>query len=179
MSDLLYKPNKTDADVDELLLQHKNLVYYKLAQMGQLNNPDAESVAWEALWDAVMTFDIYSKTAFSTYACRCISNAVNTVLRKQQHERNHVVSFDELSEANLLCTDSSYDSAATMQAIAQGVEYFATHFFDLPRDIILTWQASGFEMSVTMLAKVCGTSTSYVSRVITVFRAILSSQMGA
>ena len=30
MSELIYKLNKTAADVDELLLQHKNLVYYRL-----------------------------------------------------------------------------------------------------------------------------------------------------
>lgn len=179
MSDLLYKQNKTGADIDELLLQHKNLVYYKLAQMGQLNNPDAESAAWEALWDALMTFDIYSKTAFSTYACRCITNAVNSVLRKQQYEKSRVISFDDLSEANLLCTDGNFDSASTTQAIEQGVAIFVSMYHGLPRDIILRWQASGFEMSVTMLATACNTSTSYVSRVITLFRAILSSQMGA
>lgn len=179
MSDLLYKQNKTGADIDELLLQHKNLVYYKLAQMGQLNNPDAESAAWEALWDAIMTFDIYSKTAFSTYACRCIVNAVNSVLRKQQYEKKRMISFDDLSEANLLCTDGNFDSASTTQAIEQGVATFVATYHGLPRDIILRWQASGFEMSVTMLAAACNTSTSYVSRVITLFRAILSSQIGA
>ena len=84
MSELIYKLNKTAADVDELLLQHKNLVYYRLAQMNQLANQDAESAAWEALWDSIMTFDVFGSTAFSTYACRCITNAINTVLRKQQ-----------------------------------------------------------------------------------------------
>ena len=48
MSELIYKLNKTAADVDELLLQHKNLVYYRLAQMNQLTNQYAESAAWEA-----------------------------------------------------------------------------------------------------------------------------------
>ena len=61
----------------------------------------------------------------------------------------------------------------------RGFADFVSMYQGLPRDIILRWQASGFEMSVTMLAAACSTSTSYVSRVITLFRAILSSQMGA
>ena len=94
MSELIYKLNKTAADVDELLLQHKNLVYYRLAQMNQLTNQDAESAAWEALWDSIMTFDVFGSVAFSTYACRCITNAINTVLRKQQHDKRNIVELN-------------------------------------------------------------------------------------
>lgn len=177
MSELIYKLNKTAADVDELLLQHKNLVYYRLAQMNQLTNQDAESAAWEALWDSIMTFDVFGDTAFSTYACRCITNAINTVLRKQQHDKRNTVELNELTEANLLFTDDSYESADTMQRVDEAFKIYISTCKGKSRDVLLLWRASGFEMSATALAKQCATSTSYVARVQCSFRAFLSCQL--
>ena len=54
---------KTKEDIEQLLYENKNLVYYMLTKTGQLLNQDAESAAWEGLWDAVNLFDIYAKTA--------------------------------------------------------------------------------------------------------------------
>lgn len=35
MSELIYKLNKTEKDIDALLLQHKNLVYFMLSSSVQ------------------------------------------------------------------------------------------------------------------------------------------------
>ena len=90
MADLIYKADKTAADIDTLLAQHKNLLYHMLTVMGRLNNPDAESAAWEGLWKAIVTFNVNSGNKFSTYACAVIRNAVNDAMRKSKIGRAHV-----------------------------------------------------------------------------------------
>ena len=172
MSDLLYKPDKTRRDIEELLAEHKNLIYYRLTQMGQLHNQDAESAAWEALWDAIGTYSVYEKTAFSTYACACITNAINGVLRKQLHEFEQF-GYCELNEN--MDEDSSYEQ---LKKLVQ--EVFDEHLAasrGLARDILLFWRSVDFEENKTTIAKACNTSVSYVSRVIQGFKARLSGRL--
>lgn len=177
MSELIYKQDKTRQDVEELLMQHKNLLYARLTAMGQLRNQDAESAGWEALWDSIETFDIYGTVAFSTYAYRCITNAINNVLRKQQAERSKI-EFCELTEANTLFTDTSYESAETLRIVSEAFdEYTARTRSCLATDILQLWRASGYSLSATEIARQVGSSASYVTRVQSSFRAYLSGRL--
>ena len=176
MSDLLYKRDKTRQDVDELLLQHKNLVYYRLSCMGQLANQDAESAAWEALWDAVETFDVYGKTAFSTYACTCITNAINTVLRKQLIEKKHIICV-ELSAANTLFTTDTYSNPEVLEILDEVFAWHMTNSTEKAKAVLQLWRSNGFSGSATMLAEACNTTASYVSRIQCSFRAVLSGKL--
>lgn len=178
MSDLLYKPDKTPKDIEVLIAEHKNLIYYRLKQMGQLYNPDAESAAWEALWDAVGTFSIYEKTAFSTYACTCITNAVNSVLRKQiadQQAYNYVELTDKIP------VPATVEESAELEYLADVIdEVFKEHMETsrgLSRDILQLWRVSNFGENKTQIAKALNTSVSYVSRVQTAFKARLSGRL--
>lgn len=176
MTDLIYKRDKTRQDVDELLMQHKNLVYYRLTQMGQLANQDAESAAWEALWDAIETFDVFGKTAFSTYACACITNAINDVLRKQMTEKSHI-EFVELDEANIIFTQDEYRNPEVMRVLDEVFAWHMENSTDIAKSVLQLWRAGGFTDSATMIAKACGTSASYVSRVQCSFRARLGGKL--
>ena len=176
MLDLLYKRDKTRQDVEELLLQHKNLVYYRLTQTGQLRNQDAESAAWEALWDAIETFSVYETTAFSTYACRCINNAINTVLRAQQLEHNKIECV-ELDASNILFTEDTYGSAETMRVVDEVFDWHMHNSTPLAKDILQLWRAGGFSESASNIARACKTSASYVTRVQCAFRARLSGRL--
>lgn len=177
MSDLIYKLNKTSADIEELLLQHKNLVYFMLSQQGQLMNQDCESAAWEALWDAVCTFDVYSKTQFSTYACTLIRNAINNELRKQSVQNMQETLMFDFSDYNtLMTTVDLYD-----YTVATGIEEVFNEYLrstsGLPRNVLLLWNASSYEASGKDIAKACGCSPSYVSRVQRDFRAYLQHKL--
>ena len=178
MSDLLYKADKTRQDVELLLAEHKNLVYYRLSQMGQLHNQDAESAAWEALWDAIETYSVYEKTAFSTYACTCITNAINCVLRHQKLEAEHY-GYCELDDKIPAAVEISA-SADYLQLRVIVQETFDEHLAasrGLSRDILLFWRSVDFDENRTTIAKACGTSVSYVSRVIQGFKARLSGRL--
>lgn len=178
MSDLIYKPEKTRQDIELLLAEHKNLVYYCLTQKGQLQNQDAESAAWEALWDAIGTFSIYEKTAFSTYACRCIINAINDELRKSQTEYEH---YNPCELTDDIPVPTAIEENLAYNRLRKTIdEVFKEHMEStrgLSRDILQLWRASGFEDNKTQIAKALNTSVSYVGRVQTAFKARLSGRL--
>ena len=175
MDNLIYKADKTAEDVDALLLANKRLVYYMLQKCGQVDNQDCESAAWEALWDAICTFDVYGKTRFSTYACTLLRNAIYGVMRKQQLEQQHVtVLLDEPVEQPEF---SNLEVCEKLQVIRRLFSEYIASAPTLTRNILLAWDASGYEAQGKELAKICGSSASYVSRVQCSYRAFLQSRL--
>lgn len=168
---LLYKPDKTPEDINELIGAHKNLIYYVLSSSGQLNNQDCESAAWGALWDAVCTFDIYGHNAFSTYACTLIRNAVNGVLRKEATRRKYEALYDELQST---CTTDLYEEPNRVDALFAS---FIATCNGLRKNVMLVWQASEYTAKGTTIADICGCTPSYVSRVQQDFRAFVSARL--
>ncbi len=177
VTDLLYKVSKTDEDVSILLAQHKNLIYYMLTNMHQLSNNDAESAAWEALWDAIGTFDAFATTTFGTYACHLIRNAINGVVRKQLLEAGKQCNYMHLSERNNLVCFVETDNIGLTDFITKQFKIFIESRTGLARNVLLVWYGTSFSASVTGIAKACGCSPSYVTRVQTTFRAFLSGKL--
>lgn len=169
MSLLLYKPDKTPEDINELISAHKNLIYYVLSSCDQLNNQDCESAAWEALWDAVCTFDIYGHSAFSTYACTLIRNAVNDVLRKEAARHKHETTIDELHDGY---TIDIYNETNRVDTLFTD---FVAMCNNVRRNVMLVWQASGYTAKGSVIANICHCAPSYVSRVQQDFRAFVSA----
>ena len=175
MENLIYKADKTAEDIEALLLDNQRLVYYMLQKCGQLHNQDCESAAWEALWDAVCTFDVYGKTQFSTYACMVIRNAIYCVMRKQHLENQHItVLLDAPVEQPEFSNIEVRERLHVIQTLFS--EYIA-NAPTLTRNILLAWDASGYEAQGKELAKLCGSSASYVSRVQRNYRAFLQSRL--
>lgn len=168
---LLYKPDKTPEDINELIGAHKNLIYYVLSSSGKLNNQDCESAAWGALWDAVCTFDIYGHNAFSTYACTLIRNAVNGVLRKEVTRRKYEAVYDELRSTYTTDLYEEPNRVDTLFAL------FIATCSGLRKNVMLVWQASEYTAKGTTIADICGCAPSYVSRVQQDFRAFVSSKI--
>ncbi len=177
MSELLYKLNKTPEDVEYLLQQHHKLVYFMLSKVSQLGNHDAESAAWEALWDAINTFDIYASTAFSTYACTVIKNAINDVLRKEAVIKKHTCPFTAYTENTLVVYIPEQEDNTAVLFIEKLFQAYVTTKTGIVRDILLAWHSSGFTASVINIATMCSTSPSYVSRVQCAFRAYISGKI--
>ncbi len=174
MNELLYKLNKSREDIEQLLVAHKNLIYHMLSKTGQLQNQDAESAAWEALWDAINLFDVFCKTQFSTYACTLIKNAIYDTIRKQnkllaeiQLEDDQVYIFD-LHEA---------DQVDTVRLIENIYKSYISRKTGLVKDILLVWYGASFEISQREIADRCHCSISYVGRVQQSFRAYLSGKL--
>lgn len=177
MSDLIYKPEKTEFDVNELLQEHKKLLYSILTDMQQLNNADAESAAWEGLWDAIGTFDVYSTTTFATYAYPVIRNRIKSVLRRQtiMYKRD-AASIIDIDEENTY-TEDDYYSKETIDSIQKCFAEYVSSKKGITKNVLLFWYSSDFQSPIATIAKVCNCSPSYVSRVQTGFRAFLSGRL--
>lgn len=173
---LINKRDKTKEDINQLLKQHKNLIYYMLARLGQLNNQDAESAAWDALWTAIELYNVYSSVAFSTYACTVIKNAICDVLRKQKRT-SKTNSIEENEELGCLYVEQNVCSNESVNEILSIFDTYVNSKCGLNRNILLTWRSAQFDSNVNSIAQMCRTSTSYVSRVQCAFRAYLSSQL--
>lgn len=177
MDNLLYKQDKTPEDIDTLLRQHKNLIYYILSSMSLFNNHDCESAAWEALWDAVCTFDIYATNAFSTYACKLIKNAINNELRKQALITKHEAAMLDYSDTNDAYAAVDMDDVNRVAAIESAFKQFVSTKRGSNKNVLLVWYASGFEAHGKDIAAICNCSSSYVSRVQRDFRAYLHRKL--
>lgn len=164
---MLYKRDKTKEDIEQLIEEHQKLVYYMLGKTKQIGNHAAESAAWEALWTAVCTFDVYSKTKFSTYACTLIKNAIYDVLRKQYKQYKMEQQYIEAGAQDII--------------IDENTEWLDKVFADYvkskkgnARNILLVWRSSDFTASVTNIAIICKCSKSNVTRTQQSFRAYLA-----
>ena len=177
MSNLIYKLDKTPADVSELLREHKNLVYFLLSEMRQLGNQDAESAAWEGLWDAICTFDVFCLTQFTSYACAVMKNAINDVLRKQgkgfEHEAVYISSVNE-KEA---CAEDDYYSKEAINRVQQIFSAYIESKSGVTKNILLFWYSADFCVTASEIAKACKCSGSYVKRAQDSFRAYLSGRL--
>ena len=183
-NELLYKLKKTDDDINQLLQAHKNLVHYVLARLGCLNNHDYESAAFQGLWNAVQTFDIFGSTAFSTYAYSCIRNAINDVRRKDMRRNNteQIVDFTVTTTDYVFpvydCAVNVEDEEAAERILTLTQEYISGMRQDtIACRIIKAWYAYRFDISETNLAKLCNTSSTNVSRAQAMFRAWLSGKL--
>lgn len=181
VNDRIHKLVKSKKDVEYLLRVHKNLVYWCLGKYKLLNSADheCESAAWEALWDAINTFDVFSKGQFSSYAVRCILNRIGDVLRKRKHIGNKVTFMPVDLEVE--DTASTVDAACEARDLLKRVQAIFDEYINLKtgtsRNILLVWQAANFDIDAKMIASICGTTSATVGKTLTAFRAYLHTRL--
>ena len=180
MEDILYKLDKTPDDISKLLERHKGLVYRMLTDYGQLQNPDAESAAWEGLWDAINLFDVFSTNAFSTFACHTIKNRIGDVLRKQNSAHKKQLQYMYETQPDPMVIEAGYFNIEDEQFLAkfkQDFELYISRKSGVTKAILMAWYSMGFSTTATNIAAACNCSSSFVSRVQCDFRAYLSGKI--
>lgn len=175
--DLLYKIDKTKEDIESLLAEHKRLVYSMLSKMNQLSNQDAESAAWEALWDAIATFDVFSESKFSSYACKVIQNAINGELRNYYRKKQLVHVLTEEPTCYISIGVAELDSLYTCDAIYKLFDEYIVDKQGMVKNILLAWYSSDFESNPSNIAKICQCAPTNVSRVQATFRAYVTRRL--
>lgn len=182
MDDLLYKPVKTPDDVNKLMNKHKNLVYKLLADFGYLGMHEYESAGLEALWTAIETFDIFANNAFSTYAYKCIKNALNSVYRLDMTRRKHYISMDFTENEMEFVVDDATIKIESDEAVQKILTYTREYLDNLDKNTfgykaIQLWYSTQFTLTPSKIAEMIGTSTSIVSRAQQLFRAYISRRL--
>lgn len=180
-------------DVNDRIAANTGLVYQQLTRFQMLNDQDAESFAYEALYRAVITFDESSGTTFSTYAVCCISNA----LRKHLRTFNRKRTLDVISYHEPIATEYDGDDIYLIDVLANTVDDAETSFIrneectriyrafeaerallsPLHRKIIDIFYESDGKMPQKEVGVRVGTSQVTVSRAISQFRHRLKNRL--
>lgn len=178
-------------DINDLIEQNVGLVYYQLKRFHLVDNQDAESDGYEALYKAALTFDKDRNITFSTYASVCIYNTLGSFVRTLKKQRQlEVLSYnniipsaeDDTEFLDLLASEQSTESVVLNAELKSKVlAAYALSFNRLTnsnhRKIVACWKESGFVASTVEIAKNVGVSQSYVSQVINKFKVSLKKKV--
>ena len=164
-----------EKDVNSIIAANKGLVYTVLYHYNMGNNSEAESIAFDALWTAAETYDPQheSQAQFSTYAFKCMKNALGNYIRVLKRVR-------QLSVVPLQDYTTELETNDTLSIIIQEEEQnrIQTALSNL-RDsltnktkiaIFAAWEESGFEDNQTLIASKAGVSQSYTNQTLGVFK---------
>lgn len=179
-------------EIDRLIDKHKGLVYHQLHKFRLINDQEAESIAYEALYNAIKNYDSSKGTAISTVATVYIYNALGSYVRTLNKQRQLTV----VSYNNFTCFDDSegheyLDTLADKTNLEKDyidkemrqitIEAFEEMYNKLTNEkhkaILRIWRESEFIAPTTDIAKQVNVSQSYVSQIINNFKFSLKKKL--
>lgn len=176
-------------DINETIQKHAGLVYSQLNKLKLRSDPEAESIGYEALYEAAKSFDEEKGFEFSTYATCCIFNALGSYIRFLNRKKQlEVVSYnnevDGLEYLHVLASTENIEQ----EYVRREVGAYAIVCFKVVRDalsspkqqeIVDLWQQSEYLISNTELAKATDVSQPYVNQVLSAFKYKLKKKLEA
>lgn len=94
-------------DINDKIAENTGLIYQQLHKFSLIDDQDAESFAWEALYKAVISFRPEEGNKFSTYAVCVIANALRNHVRTKSRKRQlDVISYDKQLDDGLYLVDT-------------------------------------------------------------------------
>ena len=177
-------------DVNELILNNKGLVYKQLHRFYLINDPEAESQAFWALHNAIVTYREADGVLLSTYATCCIYNALGCYVRKMHNKRQlDTVSYNAQLYESIEMLDTLPDPTTTEDTVLRTElvmitrktisSIYANTASDLQKSVLRLYIDSDYNMTATSIAKSVGVSQSYVSQILSEFRNKLKKKMEA
>lgn len=175
-----------------LIEKHSGLVYSQLHKFNLIRDHDAESIAYEALYNALKNYDESKGTAISTVATVYIYNALGSYVRSLNKQRqltivsynNFLLAEDPDNHEYLETLADDYDMEKevvdkdvhriTMQAFNEAYSNLTN---DKHKAILSIWRDSEFTAQTTDIAKQVGVSQSYVSQTINNFKYTLKKRL--
>lgn len=177
--------------IDCLIQQNIGLIKDILKQYSLFNDPEAESIAYEALWRACVDYDEALGYKRSTLIITYLKNALGTYIRTLNKQRQiEVVSYNNIAytEDNVnhefLELLTSYETAETvvMKDITNKRvrEVYTAQFNKLcgkKKAIIKVWETSGFTCTNKVIAAATHVSQPYVNQVVAMFKQMLRENL--
>lgn len=173
-------------DINMLIQNHLGLVYNQLHRYKLSEDPEAQSIAYEALYNAVLNYDASKGTKLSTLATVYIYNALGSYVRALKSKRQiQTISYNNLIEEDgsnekheyleRLSTDEDIEADYINREIGKyAMSMFDTLYAKLTNEkhqvILRKWKESEFTAQTKDIAKEVGVSQSYVSQVINNFK---------
>ena len=179
---------KTNEVIEELIKLNEGLMYAQLNKFGLLKSPDGISLAYEALFMAIKTFDPKGDTKFSTYATVCIYNRLGSLVRTMNNQINtNTISYDEpveegLSFIDLFESTNTSDGEMLEREILKGIRKVVSQSYDcfsndVHKKILTKWIESEFKLTNAEIAAGLNCSQSYVNQIINRFRKIVKNKL--
>jgi RNA polymerase sporulation-specific sigma factor len=181
--------SKTEDVIEELLILNFGLINKQLYKFYMTTDPEALSLAYEALYNAILTYDSTKNSKFSTYATVCIYNRLGSYVRSLNTASNlDLVSYDKMiSEDGLTLLDVLVSSNTADGTVLSdcGVDMILKCIMDcisvlqnpLHKKIVETWVKSEFKMTHERIAAELNCTQSYVSQVIKTFKNNLKKKL--
>ena len=171
--------------VNDKIAENTGLIFKQLKKFNLATDPEAESIGYEALYNAVLTFSQAKNVKFSTYASVCIYNALGSYVRTQNKQRQiEVISYNNIAYAedgtehefvDFLPSSANTEGDFIRSELCQAVrDEFQAQYDMLTNEkhkaILSLWRDSDYEASMMSIAKQVGVSQPYVSQVINSFK---------
>jgi len=179
------------AKIDELILKNKGLVFKQLHKFYLAKDPEAISIAYEALYNAIMTYKDNRNARFSTYASVCIYNALGTYVRSLNKVRQlDVVSYNAIKSLDendveclgILASDYNLEEEVIRTEQIRKINLALQQTKDALTNkthlaIFNAWDETDFMGTITEIAKKVGVTQSYVSQILNKIRHMLRIKM--
>lgn len=173
----LWEQEMTNDIVEEIIKTNLGLINYQLKKFYMTYDKDAYSVALEALYKAVCTFDVKKEYKFATYATVCIYNGLGCYLRMLKN--NETFSYDAIvndgdSFLSMMQSNSTVEgrfSYSDRQAVTRIYGIINDEIKRLNKKpthqlVLYTWVETQCKGTQEEIAKKAGCSQSYASRII-------------
>ena len=172
-------------DVNTKIASNAGLIFKQLKKFNLAKDPEAESIGYEALYTALLTYDQSKNIQFSTYASVCIYNALGSYVRTLNKRRQlDIISYNNIAYSedgtdhefvDFLPTPSDVEQDFMKKELHRIVrEEFQKQYDALTNKkhqvILSLWRDSEYEASMVSIAKQAGVSQPYVSQVINSFK---------
>lgn len=172
-------------DVNTKIASNAGLIFKQLKKFNLAKDPEAESIGYEALYTALLTYDQSKNIQFSTYASVCIYNALGSYVRTLNKRRQlDIISYNNIAYSedgtdhefvDFLPTSSDVEQDFMKKELHRIVrEEFQKQYDALTNKkhqvILSLWRDSEYEASMVSIAKQAGVSQPYVSQVINSFK---------
>lgn len=178
--EVLAKQEKTDEIIEQMIIQCYPLLMSQLNKFYMYNDPDALSFAYEALYKAIITYNMNGTTKFITYATVCIYNRLGSYLRAVKNRPIDIPLHMPIAESGdelMAIVDSGQytdlpiiidDFFSKCDKII--VDMIGSMKNEKHRTILNVWRDSEYDMSHSDIARQVKLSQSYVTQTIHMFR---------
>lgn len=170
----------TEREMEVLFKEYKYLVFIQSKKFGLLKDVEAESIGYEALVNAINTYDPTNRASLATYASVVIYNAIGGYYRHITRARQIVcVSYDATLEDGSSYIDVLSRGNTTVDTVLhneleeklkQAITEVRASLSCKQSVIITAWIKSNFSAKTTDLASLAKTSQPYVSETIAMFK---------
>ncbi len=178
------------ADINDTIAENLGLVYGQLKRFELLGDQDAESAAYEALYNAIVSYNDASSTKFSTYAICVIANAIRMVLRARRNKKQiNTVSYhepigDENEEtfADVLSYGDTIDDVLLRNEMREDIYNAIMRVYnnlttENAKRIFIMWYRSDFTATQRDIAEALNVSQPTVCRNLSIFKYKLKQEL--